>query len=492
MAEHTEVVTEKEIRKGVKAKKDESKRAYALDALRGIAILLMILSGSIPFGNALPAWMYHAQVPPPNHIFNPNLPGITWVDLVFPFFLFAMGAAFPLAIRKKLENGISIKVIICEIITRGLLLAGFAIFIQHVKPFVLSENPGTLNWLTGIAGFIILFPILLRTSGSVKPYIKWGIKTAGVFLAVFLLCILRYPNGTGFLLTRSDIIILVLANVAFFGSLLWLATKDNLLLRIGIMGVLIAIRLTQNVDGSWNHWLWNSSPFPWLYKLYYLQYLFIIIPGTILGDQIYKWIKENKTISTKGTSLPSSFMYTLGFLMSVIPVINVIGLFSRQIIATLIADTLFISAGYMIFSTANAEYEKLLKSIFNWGVYWLILGLFFEAYEGGIKKDHPTMSYYFVTSGLAIFTYIGLSVLIDHFRKSRYLNIIIENGQNPMIAYIAGSNFIMPILALTSVGNLLSELLSTPWLGFIKGVIFTCLVALLTSFFTNKKLYWRT
>ncbi|MCS2621073.1 DUF5009 domain-containing protein [Bacteroides thetaiotaomicron] len=28
---------------------------------------------------------------PPDHIFNPSLPGITWVDLVFPFFLFTDG-----------------------------------------------------------------------------------------------------------------------------------------------------------------------------------------------------------------------------------------------------------------------------------------------------------------------------------------------------------------------------------------------------------------
>ena len=72
------------------------KRAFALDALRGFAILTMALSGYIPWG-VLPSWMYHAQVPPPAHKFNPTIPGITWVDLVFPFFLFAMGAAIPRA-----------------------------------------------------------------------------------------------------------------------------------------------------------------------------------------------------------------------------------------------------------------------------------------------------------------------------------------------------------------------------------------------------------
>src|SRR5689334_13936563 len=81
-------------------------RAQALDALRGFAILAMLLSGQLPFGeNSLPAWMYHAQVPPPNHEFNPLLPGITWVDLVFPFFLFSMGAAFPLALARRMDEG---------------------------------------------------------------------------------------------------------------------------------------------------------------------------------------------------------------------------------------------------------------------------------------------------------------------------------------------------------------------------------------------------
>ena len=79
-------------------------RSYALDALRGYAIVTMVLSGAVVYG-VLPGWMYHAQIPPPTHAFNPAAPGITWVDLVFPFFLFAMGSAFPFSMRKRLERG---------------------------------------------------------------------------------------------------------------------------------------------------------------------------------------------------------------------------------------------------------------------------------------------------------------------------------------------------------------------------------------------------
>lgn len=83
------------------------KRAYAVDLLRGLAIVGMVLSGQILWHAELPAWLFHAQVPPPSFRFDPSVPGITWVDLVFPFFLFSMGAAFPLALRKRWSSGVN-------------------------------------------------------------------------------------------------------------------------------------------------------------------------------------------------------------------------------------------------------------------------------------------------------------------------------------------------------------------------------------------------
>src|SRR5919202_1481178 len=121
------------------------KRAYALDALRGFAVLAMVLSGTIKFG-ILPAWMYHAQEPPPTHNFNPNLPGLTWVDVVFPLFLFSMGAAIPLALSSRLAKGFTTKQVILYILKRGVLLGTFAIFLQHIRPFTINNNPTEQTW----------------------------------------------------------------------------------------------------------------------------------------------------------------------------------------------------------------------------------------------------------------------------------------------------------------------------------------------------------
>jgi len=51
------------------------KRASSLDALRGYAILTMVLSGTIA-EKVLPGWMYHDQVPLPSLKFDPAVFGI--------------------------------------------------------------------------------------------------------------------------------------------------------------------------------------------------------------------------------------------------------------------------------------------------------------------------------------------------------------------------------------------------------------------------------
>ncbi|MGE5621319.1 MAG: DUF5009 domain-containing protein [archaeon] len=476
-----------------KVKIPSSQRADALDALRGLAILAMILSGSIPFSGAaaLPAWMYHAQVPPPDHVFNPNLPGITWVDLVFPFFLFAMGAAIPLAMHKKIKAGVPQWKLAVQALGRGLLLAGFAIYIQHLKPYSISSEPGVWTWLTGLLGFILLFPMLLRLPKDMKPVYKVVIRAAGYIGAAVLLSALKYSNGSGFSLNRSDIIILVLANTAFFGSLVWLFTQKNHMLRLGLLAFYLALRLTQNAEGSFNLLLWYATPAPWLYKLYYLQYLFIVIPGTIAGDMILKWMNSEKADIFYLPEVKTRYAAS-AILVLICIAVNLYGLFTRALFATLAADIVICIAGYLLLRKSGTETGKLLGSLFNWGTYWLLLGLFFEAFEGGIKKDKSTLSYYFVTTALAIYSYIAFSIITDILKKKKYLNLLIRSGQNPMIAYIAGSNFIMPLLAITTLSTLLNYLMINPWLGFLKGLIFTLLVALTAAYFTRRKLFWRT
>ncbi len=218
------------------------RRSLALDALRGLSILLMVFANTMP--NGLPSWMYHGQLPPPARVFVPTLPGITWVDLVFPFFLFTMGAAIPLALSRRIETGYSSWEVVKTVLFRGFLLVAFAMFIMQIHPGIISNNPDWKIGLVGLLGFALLFPALARLPEGWTKRRRYLVRAIGWGGAIILMALVRFPNGSGFSLYRSDDIIMILTNVAVFGSLVWLMTRDNWLLRLSIMGILLAFRLS--------------------------------------------------------------------------------------------------------------------------------------------------------------------------------------------------------------------------------------------------------
>ena len=122
----------------------------------------------------------------------------------------------------------------------------------------------------------------------------------------------------------------------------------------------------------------------------------------------------------------------------------------------------------------------------------MLLGLFFEAYEGGIKKDSSTYSYYFVTSGLAFFMLIGFYGLPQMRIGKSITNYLSLNGRNPMVAYVAGNLLLLPLLHLTGAIKLFDSMNANAWVGFLRGVLFTGIVSLITLFFTKKKWFWKT
>ena len=470
-------------------------RNQTLDALRGYAILTMVLSGSIAFGDTLPAYMYHAQVPPPLHKFVPTLAGITWVDLVFPFFLFSMGAAIPLALQKEVLAKTNFLQILFIAFRRFFLLAFFALFTHHMMPWVLSSEPNTSHFLLSIAAFVLVFFQLYHNKNEKYKQIFLGLKFVSFVIALVLLIMLPFKDGAGFSFTNSEIIIIVLANMALFGTVIWWLTKNNVLLRIGILPFVMALFLASKepLDG-WVKTVFNFDnigglKISWLYKMYFLKYLFIIIPGTVAGEYFLKFAKndfikveENKAVVLKLVS----------FLAFALVVANTILLFERYLFLNLVISIAIIISIYFLMKKLMKENHQLLFHFFNAAAYLLLLGLFFEAYEGGIKKDSSTYSYYFVTSGLAFFMLIGFSGFALSKIGTSVNNYLSLNGRNPMVAYIAGNLLLQPILHLTKANLLFDMMNVNPVLGFLKGVLFTGIVSLITILFTKRGWFWKS
>lgn len=211
-----------------------SSRVLGLDALRGLAILLMCLSGIVPA--LLPNWMYHGYYPmyrpddagnwvgdPANRFrFDGHWAAFTWVDWVFPMFLFAMGAAIPMALSARRDRGERARSLLKHVFWRWLLLLLFGVYVGQVAPADIDPTGGTSTAWLALLAFAIPFAVLVQLPRDTPESVVRGLRIGGLLSAALLLLFLNTRTGAEFSWKRHDIIIVVLAHAFLVASLLWL------------------------------------------------------------------------------------------------------------------------------------------------------------------------------------------------------------------------------------------------------------------------------
>ena len=470
-------------------KEHSTHRAVSLDALRGFSILAMVLSSTIAFG-ILPGWMYHMQAPPPQHVFCPDLSGLTWVDLVFPLFLFAMGASFPFSIRKKYETHKSYLICIKDIILRWGKLVFFALFIQHFYPFTLSNPQDMRAWILSLLCFVLLFPMYMRIPSRISAWAHWGIRLLAYGIAVIMLMSTHYFNEPELNLYNSNIIILLLANMALFGSIIFLFTMNNPMGRIVILLLLSGLLFSAQVEDSWANQCFDFTPCGWIYRFEYLQYLFIVIPGTFAGDFLLRWTKQQADISPSASSVSPLSLGVLLLSIFVVVVI-LIGLYNRWSFLTLLCSVLLLYLLWLMVCHIP-DCSSLWRNLLLYAICFILIGLCFEPFQGGIKKDGPTISYLLLTSGIGFIVLLIFQILCEYIHKGKFTAYLSLVGQNPMIAYVVCSLLIFPLLNIFHLMQYVEAISVNPWGGLLRGIVLTWLASAITVFFTGKKCFWKT
>ncbi len=462
-------------------------RIAAIDVLRALAIIGMVISGQMLWNAQLPAAMFHAQLPPPTFAFNPAVPGITWVDLVFPFFLFSMGCSLPLALRRREAKGATLRNIIGSALHRFVWLAAFAIILGNTRMGRLTEVAPWIAALATLFVWVLFFAMFARLPKLDKRHnsiLNW----AG-FAALVATTLLYKPLfGIELSLSNSDIIILILASMALFGTLLWWCSRDNLPLRMVIIGSIALLKMASMVDGSWCQWLWQQTPAEWFFRFEFIKYLCIVLSGTIVGDLIYQQMQQTEQ-PDKPTN-PTHIIATLAILIALI-VVLMWGLFVRRIGLTVCICSLLCGMGLFVVRGIDVREGKLYRQLFGVMTLLLLVGLIAEPMEGGIKKDPATLGFFFVTSALA--TAVLIIALILEKQYSIRLRALEAMGANPMFAYAASGYLIAPLATLTTLSVAIEWFANlSPWCGFLRGVLFALLVMALTYPFTRKNYYWKS
>ncbi|MBR1959780.1 MAG: DUF5009 domain-containing protein [Bacteroidales bacterium] len=464
----------------------KSGRIASIDIIRGIAIVGMVLCANIGFQSDLPAWMFHAQTPPPTYAFNPDVPGITWVDLVFPFFLFSMGAAFPFSMRKRLERGQSRWSVAGSLVKRWFILTLFAIVLGNAYSIWSTPRPAWQVHIYMIAVWAAMFLSLVRVqnpagSDGWKKHLGTAVNLCGIIMFVALSFVFTRWFGLALSKDRCDIIIMILAVIAVTGGLIWMFTKDSIRLRWLIFMLVAAIKALDSYAPEALSFVPSCASVSWFFSWDWLQYLLIVLPGSIVGDMILKHSRsgEKPQIGRNGA--------IAGYVALAAALVQLWGLFTRHVTA----DFIISGALAITFFCLTWKERNVYTGTARIGFLLLLAGIIFDPIDGGITKDHCNLSYVLTTGGMAALTTAFLLMLeIRSDIKGRFIAGV---GQNPMLAYTVTNFLIGPILSLVGILPMINALAEgSQFWGVAQGVMITLLMMCVTFAFTKLKLFWRS
>lgn len=145
-------------------KEVSANRLVSLDVFRGMTIAGMVLVNNPGTWGAIYPPLKHAE-----------WHGWTPTDLIFPFFLFIVGVAVPLAFAKHLERDGANKKLYWKIVKRSLIIFGLGLFLSGFPHFDLANLriPGVLQRIA--VCYLIVSFIYLKTDWRKQLVIAFGL-----------------------------------------------------------------------------------------------------------------------------------------------------------------------------------------------------------------------------------------------------------------------------------------------------------------------------
>lgn len=527
----------------VETRSASSNRLVGLDALRGLAILFMALAGNMP--GELPNWMYHgyqakwvtdasgAWVSASG--FQARWGSYTFVDWVFPGFLFAMGAAIPVALAGRLEKGEARWRIALSIIWRTLGLLFFAIYVRQIAPYewvVKGQSAVWYHHLLAILAFIVPFGLYLRLPRNFSKRQTIAIRLGGFAACVGMIVLATWMGGREIGVDRFDIIIALLAHTYCVCALAMLFLRRSwiwlpVLLAVGLIGHHESINAQKFGDwrflgGGFSTWMPAlQSPDKWLawlkldplWDFTWYQYLFVVAPGMWAGQVLTR--RPSTT-----TSLPAtSSQVAVGVAIAALLVCSAVFVGLRnygvptvggwQIMVTPWPVVVIGVPSLVLFFLALKKLRDdtlwrlavAMVGVLLLGVGLSVLRVDDQFFQGGIKKGPPaTLSYHLVSVGVSGVLLVGMTAWADR-AKLAGLGIIGLVGQNALMAYIGIRNLIGPILAIAiltpvykegSINQFMRlEIFTTPWHRFVWAVICVAVFACFIAICSKRKWVWK-
>ncbi len=353
-------------------------RLVSLDVFRGMTIAGMVLVNNPGTWSAIYAPLKHAE-----------WHGITPTDYIFPFFLFIVGIAIPIALGRRLENGITSDVY-RKIFTRALLIFGLGLFLTAF-PLIDFSNVNLPFFAKLITMFSLAATCYFWLVDNKKLTIALG------FISLLTLVIL-YFSGFGFI---------------NFGTL----RIPGVLQRIAVCYAIVSVLFL--------HTNWKQQTIIGIILLlfYWLIMTVVPVPGceitTIDNKACNLAAYLDRTIFTENHIWRSAKVYDPEGILSTIPAI-----------VTTISGVL---TGTWL-SSKRADLEKVGGILF-FGVILCALGYIWQHFFP-YNKPLWTSSYVIYTSGLALCFLGACYWLIDIKGYRKWSKPFVIFGVNALALFI--------------------------------------------------------
>lgn len=374
----------------------EQSRLVALDVFRGMTIAGMVLVNNPGTWGAIYSPLMHA----PWH-------GITPTDYIFPFFLFIVGVAIPIALGKRIAEGITSKVY-WKIVSRAAIIFGLGLFLNIFPVFNLSDSNIPM---------LVKLVVMLGLMAAVYLWLIDRMRDALVALVGSLALVAGF-HFAGYTLGFID-----------FGT----ARIPGVLQRIAVCYAIVSIIFLKT---TWRGMLGLSAVF---LLGYWLLMTVVPVPGcevTTIDDKacnLAAWI--DRSVFTENHVWRSAKVFDPEGILSTIPAL-----------VTTISGVL---TG-MWLRTEKSDLEKV-GGMFFAGVVLCALGWcwnFFFPYN----KSLWTSSYVVYTSGLAL-CFLGFCYwLIDIKGYRRWSKPFVVFGMNALALFVFSGLF-SRVLSITKVAG---------------------------------------
>ncbi len=339
-------------------------RILSIDIFRGLTIFLMVFVNDLIPVTGIPVWMKHAEA-------DANM--MTFVDVVFPAFLFIVGISVPLALGIRIAKGQSYGEIGKHILVRTLGLVILGVFMVNSEEMAAEPNLISKSWWDVLLylSAVLIWNRYPRAEGT-KRKLFLGLQIVGMLTLAVLA--LLYPKGDGDILigmATSWWGILGLIGWAYLlSTVVYLLFNDNIGALIGMLALFIL-----TVVGLQSEALNLPSFLTWL------------------NSQALHFAHASLTLA--------GIIFSLLFLQS----------------------------------TTTKTYKERINGMLIMGLFFLAGGYCLEP-VGGISKLYATPSWALYSAAICCFLFPFFFWLVDLKGITRWANFLKPAGTNPLLTYI--------------------------------------------------------